>query len=214
MSLLSGMRILDLSIWRPGPYATQLLAEIGADVVKVEPPGGDPMRRYPELFASLNANKRSIVVDLKARSGRSRVLGLAAEADVVIEGFRPGVADRLGVGYGDVRAVNPTVIYCSISGMGQAGPLALAPGHDLNYLAWSGALGPEGGSPAVPAVPVADLASELVKASASTSPWATSWPRGRARPGRSPRVSTRRREVCPAMGSSRRPTRTTSRSAC
>jgi crotonobetainyl-CoA:carnitine CoA-transferase CaiB-like acyl-CoA transferase len=164
MSLLSGLRILDLSIWRPGPYATQLLAEIGADVVKVEPPGGDPMRRYPELFASLNANKRSIEVDLKEASGRSRVLGLAAEADVVIEGFRPGVADRLGVGYEDVRAVNPAVIYCSVSGMGQAGPLALAPGHDLNYLAWSGALEPEGGPPAVPAVPVADLAGGMTAA--------------------------------------------------
>src|SRR5438132_8978133 len=102
---LAGLRVLDLSIWRPGPYATQLLAEIGADVLKVEPPGGDPMRQYPELFASLNANKRSIVLDLKDSAGRARALDLSADADVVIEGFRPGVTDRLGVGYAEVRAV-------------------------------------------------------------------------------------------------------------
>ena len=96
--LLAGVRVLDLSIWRPGPYATQLLAEMGAEVIKVEPPGGDPMRVYPELFASLNADKRSIVLDLKSEDGRARALELAAEADVVIEGFRPGVAARLGVG--------------------------------------------------------------------------------------------------------------------
>src|SRR5207237_318160 len=123
--LLTGLRVLDLSIWRPGPYATQLLAEIGADVIKVEPPGGDPMRRYPELFASLNVNKRGIVLDLKRDSDRARALELAAEADVLVEGFRPGVAARLGMGYGHVGDVNPTVIYCSLSGLGQDGPLAL-----------------------------------------------------------------------------------------
>src|SRR2546430_12665148 len=104
--LLNGLRVLDLSVWRPGPYATQLLAEIGADVIKVEPPGGDPMRTFPELFASLSANKRSVVLDLKSPEGRSHAVGLAASADVVIEGWRPGVAARLGVGYDDVRAVN------------------------------------------------------------------------------------------------------------
>src|SRR5438309_4491412 len=129
--LLSGVRVLDLTIWRPGPYATQLLAELGADVLKVEPPGGDPMRAYPGLFASLNVNKRGIVLDLKDEAGRRRALELVADADVVIEGFRPGVAGRLGVGYNDVRAVNPSVVYCSISGLGQHGPLALVPGHDL-----------------------------------------------------------------------------------
>src|ERR1700724_1415394 len=104
--LLEGVRVLDLSIWRPGPYATQLLAEIGADVVKVEPPGGDPMRSYPSLFASLNVNKRSIMLDLKHDPGRRRALELAAEADVLVEGFRPGVAERLGMGYPAVKAVN------------------------------------------------------------------------------------------------------------
>src|SRR5436190_4149994 len=87
--LLSGVRVLDLSVWRPGPYATQLLAEIGADVIKVEPPAGDPMRSYPGLFASLSANKRSVVLDLKTEADRRRALELASAADVFIEGFRP-----------------------------------------------------------------------------------------------------------------------------
>jgi len=162
--LLSGLRVLDLSVWRPGPYATQLLAEIGADVVKVEPPGGDPLRGYPGLFAGINANKRSVVLDLKADGDRARALELAAEADVVVEGFRPGVAARLGVGYDHVAALRPSIVYCSLSGMGQDGPLALAPGHDLNYQAWAGVLAPEGGPPSVPAVPVADLAGGMAAA--------------------------------------------------
>jgi crotonobetainyl-CoA:carnitine CoA-transferase CaiB-like acyl-CoA transferase len=162
--LLEGMRVLDLSIWRPGPYATQLLAELGADVLKVEPPGGDPMRSYPALFDSLNANKRSIVLDLKNTADRERGRQLAGDADVLIEGFRPGVAERLGLGYDQVHGVNPAIVYCSLSGMGQGGPLRDVPGHDLNYLAWSGALAPQGGSPAVPAVPVADLAGGMAAA--------------------------------------------------
>ncbi|MCU1451570.1 MAG: CoA transferase [Acidimicrobiales bacterium] len=162
--LLSGLRVLDLTIWRPGPYATQLLAELGADVLKIEPPGGDPMRVYAGLFTSLSADKRSIVLDLKDDADRARALELAADADVVIEGYRPGVADRLGVGYDDVRAVNPSVVYCSVSGLGQDGALNQAPGHDLNYLAWSGALSPEGGPPREPAVPVADLSGGMAAA--------------------------------------------------
>ncbi len=102
--LLAGIRILDFTIWRPGPYATQLLGELGAEVCKVEPPGGDPMRAYPGLFEALSVNKRSIVLDLKTDEGRRRALELAGDADVVIEGFRPGVAARLGIGYDDVRA--------------------------------------------------------------------------------------------------------------
>jgi crotonobetainyl-CoA:carnitine CoA-transferase CaiB-like acyl-CoA transferase len=162
--LLAGVRVLDLTIWRPGPYATQLLAEIGAEVIKVEPPGGDPMRTYPGLFAALHANQRSVVLDLKAADDRERALALAAGADVVIEGFRPGVADRLGVGDAEVRARNPRVVYCSVSGYGQTGPLRLVPGHDVNYTAWSGALAPGGGAPAVPALPIADLAGGMAAA--------------------------------------------------
>ena len=156
--------MLDLSVWRPGPYATGLLAEIGADVLKVEPPGGDPMRAYPGLFASVNVGKRSIVLDLKAAGDRARALELASASDVVVEGFRPGVAARLGLGYHAVAALRPSVVYCSLSGMGQDGPLALVPGHDLNYQAWAGTLAPRGGAPTVPEVPVADLAGGMTAA--------------------------------------------------
>ena len=162
--MLEGVRVLDLTVWRPGPYATQLLAEMGAEVVKIEPPGGDPMRAYPGLYETLNALKRSVEVDLKSETGRAAVLEMAVGAAVVIEGFRPGVVDRLGVGYDAVRAVNESVVYCSLSGMGQTGPLALAPGHDLNYQAWAGSLSPEGAPPVVPAIPVADLAGGMAAA--------------------------------------------------
>ena len=162
--LLDGLRVLDFTIWRPGPYATQLLAELGAEVLKVEPPGGDPMRVYAGLFASLSADKRSVVLDLKDDGDRARALELAVDADVVVEGYRPGVADRLGIGYDAVRAMNPSVIYCSVSGLGQDGPLSQASGHDINYLAWSGALSPEGGAPREPAVPVADLSGGMAAA--------------------------------------------------
>jgi crotonobetainyl-CoA:carnitine CoA-transferase CaiB-like acyl-CoA transferase len=162
--LLAGIRVLDLGVWRPGPYATQLLADLGADVLKVEPPGGDPLRIYPELFAQHNAGKRSIVLDLKTDADRERALELAAGADVVVEGFRPGVAARLGLGADDVRAVNPSAIYCSLSGFGQDGPLHAVPGHDVNYQAWGGALAPEGGAPRVSALPIADLAGGMAAA--------------------------------------------------
>jgi len=162
--LLDGVRVLDFSIWRPGPYATQLLAEAGADVLKVEPPGGDPMRAYPDLFAALHANKRSIVLDLKDDVDRARARALATDADVVIEGFRPGVAARLGIDEPSLRTVAPSLVYCSLSGMGQTGPLADVPGHDLNYLAWAGTLAPEGGEPVWPKPPVADLAGGLAAA--------------------------------------------------
>src|SRR5437763_14158628 len=135
--LLTGVRVLDLSIWRPGPYATQLLVELGADVVKIEPPGGDPMRVFPTLFAVLNAGKRSAAVDLKSAAGKSAVLEAAAGADVVVEGFRPGVVRGLGVDDESVRRVNPSVVYCSISGYGQHGPLAEQPGHAINYQSWA-----------------------------------------------------------------------------
>jgi crotonobetainyl-CoA:carnitine CoA-transferase CaiB-like acyl-CoA transferase len=159
--LLDGIRILDLSIWRPGPYATQLLADLGAEVIKVEPPGGDPFRAYPDLFAALNAKKKSTVLDLEVPADRQRCVELAAEADVVIEGFRPGVAALLSIDYESVRAVNPSVIYCSITGMGHSGPLAEAPGHDVTFQAWAGALAPDGGMPASSALPIADLAGGL-----------------------------------------------------
>jgi crotonobetainyl-CoA:carnitine CoA-transferase CaiB-like acyl-CoA transferase len=163
--LLAGIRILDFGIWRPVPYATQLLADLGADVLKVEPPGGDPMRAFPEIFAAIAAHKRSIELDLKTAAGRARALELAAEAHVVTEGFRPGVADRLGIGPDAVRAVNPSVVYLSLSGFGQTGPLRDAPGHDVDYQAVAGTLTPEGGDPPTSGgIPWADLAGGLAAA--------------------------------------------------
>ena len=161
---LTGVRVLDLSVWRPGPYCTQLLAELGAEVIKIEPPGGDPMRAFPELFAVLSARKDARRVDLKSDAGRDEVLDIAATSHVVVEGFRPGVVDRLGVGPDAVRSRNPNIVYCSISGFGQTGPLAQAPGHDLTYMAWAGALSPDGEEPVVPRIPVADLAAGTVAA--------------------------------------------------
>ena len=164
-AFLSGLRVLDLSIWRPGPYATSLLVPLGADVLKVEPPGGDPMRHYPGLFAGVNEGKRSVELDLKDADDRARALELAAQTDVLVEGFRPGVLDRLGLAEANVRTLNPAVVYCSISGYGRHDPRALLPGHDVNYQAWSGALTPEGGpADRIPPLPTADLAAGLTAA--------------------------------------------------
>ncbi len=156
--------MLDLSIWRPGPYATSLLVALGADVLKVEPPGGDPMRHYGGLFESINAGKRSAVLDLKDGAGRDRAHALARQADVLVEGFRPGVMARLGMDGATVRQLNPALVYCSISGYGQQGDRAALPGHDVNYQAWAGALTPEGGTATLPPLPTADLAAGLTAA--------------------------------------------------
>ncbi len=158
-TMLAGTRVLDMSIWRPGPYATSLLVALGADVLKVEPPGGDPMRHYTALFEEINAGKRSIVLDLKDAGGRSRARQLALEADVLVEGYRPGVMGRHGLDDGSLRTDNAGLVYCSISGYGQVDPRASLPGHDVNYQAWAGALTPDGGAGVLPALPAADLAS-------------------------------------------------------
>ena len=164
--LLDGLRILDAGIWRPVPHATQLLVDLGATVLKIEPPGGDPMRWFPEIFVDVAAGKRSVELDLRSDEGRATALALARDADVFTEGWRPGVADRLGVGYDDVRAVNPSIIYCSLSGYGQTGPLRTVPGHDLNYQALAGAIAPRDATepPRIPILPVADLAGATVLA--------------------------------------------------
>ena len=159
--LLSGVRVLDLSIWRPGPYATQLLVEMGADVVKVEPPGGDPMRVFPTLFAVLNAGKRSAAVDLKDDpSGKTAVLERGGGGRRRGRGLPARCGARLGRRRRGVRRVNPAVVYCSISGYGQDGPLAEHPGHDINYQAWAATLEPRttDDEPVVPRPPIADLA--------------------------------------------------------
>jgi crotonobetainyl-CoA:carnitine CoA-transferase CaiB-like acyl-CoA transferase len=157
-ALLAGVRVLDLGIWRPAPFATQLLADLGAQVTKVEPPGGDPMRMFPALYRSLNRRKHIVELDLKEPNGRAAALAIAANADAAVEGFRPGVADRLGVGVDDLRAVNPGIVCCSISGFGQDGPLRTTPGHDLNYQAWTGFLAARAPDINTSGVPVGDLA--------------------------------------------------------
>jgi crotonobetainyl-CoA:carnitine CoA-transferase CaiB-like acyl-CoA transferase len=143
-----------------------LLAEAGAEVVKIERPGsGDEMRTYvPKLgsdsvnFALLNRGKRSVTLDLKSKEGRDEAVVLAARSDVVIEQFRPGVMARLGLGYDDLRAVNPRIIYCSISGYGQSGPMANVAAHDLNYLAEAGMLSLSAGVDGAPVLPPALIA--------------------------------------------------------
>ncbi|MGH9024919.1 MAG: CaiB/BaiF CoA transferase family protein [Acidimicrobiia bacterium] len=163
--LLTGVRVLDVSIWRPGPYTTRLLADLGAEVLKIEPPGGDPMRAYSDLFDALVAGKRTLELDLKSPAGPARIKALAAEHDVLVEGYRPGVAERLGVGYDAMRAANPAIVYCSISGFGQTGPLTHVPGHDINYQSLAGVLAPEAYHvPTEPATPYADLAGGLFAA--------------------------------------------------
>jgi crotonobetainyl-CoA:carnitine CoA-transferase CaiB-like acyl-CoA transferase len=167
------MRVLDLAAWRPIPHATQILADLGAEVLKVEPPGGDPMRSYPEIFASVARGKRSIELDLRSDAGRARVRALAAEADVVCEGWRPGVAARLGVAYEALAAEHPELVYCSLSGYGQDGPRRDLPGHDLNFQAIAGAVAvPPGRVPEIPRLPVADLEGGTMCALLICAAWA------------------------------------------
>jgi crotonobetainyl-CoA:carnitine CoA-transferase CaiB-like acyl-CoA transferase len=166
MQPLSGIKVLDFSTLLPGPLATLMLAEAGADVLKIERPDGEDMRRFPPqwsgtgaAFALLNRGKRGITLDLKTE--RAEVEELIRGADIVVEQFRPGVMGRLGLGYDDVRAINPRIIYCSISGYGQSGPRAHEAGHDINYIAATGllALNPgDAASPVVPPMLAADIA--------------------------------------------------------
>lgn len=140
-SPLAGIRVVDFSLFVPGPFCSSILADLGAEVVKVEPPGGDPGRRYiPVQFRTENRNKRSLALNLKAPEAKDIVQRLACEADIAIEGFRPGVAERLGIGHAALRQRNARLIYCSISGYGQTGPWRERPGHDVNYVAAAGAL--------------------------------------------------------------------------
>ncbi|PCE33075.1 CaiB/BaiF CoA transferase family protein [Burkholderia ubonensis] len=139
-SCLNGVTIIDASQLLPGPHACALLRQLGADVVKVEPPGtGDALRHFgADAFAQFNRGKRSVALDLKTAPGRERFLALVRDADAVVEGFRPGVMARLGLGYDALARVNPRIVLCSISGYGQDGPYAARPGHDLNFLAEAG----------------------------------------------------------------------------
>ncbi|WP_236793746.1 CaiB/BaiF CoA-transferase family protein [Amycolatopsis sp. GM8] len=150
-TLLDGLRVLDLSLWQPGHYATQLLADLGAEVVKVEPPGGDRMRPVGDRFVNFNGHKKSVVLNLKDDRDRTALLDMVRDCEVVVENYRPGVAARLGVGFDQLRAVNPAIVLCSISGFGQTGPLAGTTGHDANYQAYAGAMTVADGHPPAPA---------------------------------------------------------------
>ncbi|MDT0398636.1 MULTISPECIES: CaiB/BaiF CoA-transferase family protein [Streptomyces] len=149
---LGGVRVVELAGIGPGPFAAMLLADLGADVVRVDRPGGPGLGIDPALDIT-NRNKRSVIVDLKAPDGPARVLDLAERADVLIEGYRPGVAERLGVGPGDCHARNPRLVYGRMTGWGQQGPLADRAGHDIAYIALTGTLGMIGDPSTPPAVP-------------------------------------------------------------
>ena len=169
MMPLEGIRVLDLTRQAPGPYCTMLLGDLGADVVIVEEPPGAGRRMdmgmsgRTQAFWALNRNKRSVALNLKEPAAVEAFLKMSQAADVVIEGFRPGVVKRLGVGYEAVSARNPRAIYCSLSGYGQTGPYAGLVGHDINYISIGGALGligtgEPGSAPAIPMNVIADFA--------------------------------------------------------
>jgi len=169
MKPLDNITVLDLTRLLPGAVATMMLGDFGAEIIKIEEPGiGDPARssragiKQPgAYFLATNRNKRSVTINLKHERGREIFLKLVEKADVVVEGFRPGVMDRLGIGYESLKSLNPRLIYCAITGYGQDGPYRLKAGHDANYLSVAGLLGvngPKGGPPTLSGVQLADLA--------------------------------------------------------
>ena len=176
MGKLSGITVVDLTQFLPGPMMTGMMADQGARIIKIEPPAGDPARDQAPFeaghsvwFANLNRGKESVVLDLKDEGGKARLRALIETADVFVEGFRPGVMARLGFDYASVKAVNPAIIYCSITAFGQEGELADHPAHDLAVQALAGFLsvndGPDG-TPVVPGAASADIATGLTALSA------------------------------------------------
>lgn len=169
MRPLDGIKVLDLTRLLPGAVATMMLGDFGAEIIKIEEPGlGDPMRQsraginHPSgYFLVTNRNKRSLALNLKHPAGREIFLKLVEQADVVIEGFRPGVMERLRLDYETLRQLNPRLIYCALTGYGQDGPYRHQAGHDINYISTAGLLGVNGakeGPPTIPGVQIADLA--------------------------------------------------------
>jgi crotonobetainyl-CoA:carnitine CoA-transferase CaiB-like acyl-CoA transferase len=169
---LDGLRVLDLSLFLPGPHLTMMMADHGADVIKIEPPQGEPVREvglkqngHSVWFRNTHRHKRCVVLNMKVPAAKEAFLRLARDVDVIVEAFRPGVVDRLGIGYSAVRVINPRVVYCSISAFGQTGPLAHRPAHDLAVQAEAGLvsvnLGADG-RPAMPGVPASDMAASLM----------------------------------------------------
>lgn len=187
--LLHGVRVLDISRLLPGGYCTKLLQEQGADVTKVESPAGDPLRALPggkAFFDALHRGKQLESHDLRSLDGRAAFLERVREADVLVEGFRPGVMERFELGYTFLSTINPRLVYCAITGYGSAGRMASRAGHDLNYLARSGALSlmPRAHDrPMIPGLQIADLAGGLQAAFLIAAALAD-----RARTGRGARV--------------------------
>ena len=165
---LNGVTILSLAEQLPGPYATLLMADMGADVIMVERPGtGDPARVFPEFFSSVARNKRSVCLDLKAKEDLECFLQLVVTADVVLEGYAPGTAARLKIGYDDLRQINPRLIYASLSGFGQTGAYRDRPAHDISYQSVAGLMYGQATTPGpVPALPLGDLAGAMFAACA------------------------------------------------
>ena len=173
---LSGVKVVDCTQIMAGPFCTLLLADMGADVIKVEKPnGGDDSRRlgppfirdWSAAFLAVNRNKRSIALDLRTEEGKEVFLRLAEGADVVAENFRPGAMDRLGLGYGDLKRLNPALVYCSVSGFGQTGPYSRRGGFDLVAQGMSGIMsvtGTPGGPPVKVGVPITDLTAGMYAA--------------------------------------------------
>lgn len=168
MKPLKGIKVIDFSTLLPGPLATLILAEAGAEVIKVERIGGEDMRRSPPfidgesiLFSILNRGKRSVEVDIKSKDGYASILNLIKTADVVVDQFRPGVMKRLGLDFDSLIKIKPNIVHCSITGYGQTGPKKLVAAHDINYMAESGLLSlakEKDGSPAMPNTQIADIA--------------------------------------------------------
>jgi crotonobetainyl-CoA:carnitine CoA-transferase CaiB-like acyl-CoA transferase len=169
---LEGVRVLDVSMFLPGPFLTMMMADHGADVIRIEPPEGEPCRTIGPAtggasvwFRNTHRGKRSLALDLKSPAGRAIFLDLAREADVLVEGFRPGVAERLGFDYASIAAGNPRIVHASVSAFGQHGPLAQIPTHDLGVEALSGVLSLNlgaDGRPAMPHMPVADINAAMM----------------------------------------------------
>jgi alpha-methylacyl-CoA racemase len=165
--LLHGVRVLDLSRLLPGGYCTQLLQAQGAQVTKIEPPAGDPIRALPggkAYFDALHSGKQLLTLDLRTEEGRDALRRRVVDTDVLVEGLRPGVMERMELGYVALATINPALVYCAITGYGSGGPLARRAGHDLNYLARSGALSLmplRDGVPTIPGLQVADMAGGL-----------------------------------------------------
>src|SRR5580658_2325451 len=174
---LVGFRVLDLTAVISGPFCTQLLGDLGADVIKIEPPEGDSMRRnvgpqrggLTAAFLNFNRNKRSIVIDIKKEHGRDLVRRLAVKADALVENNRPGVADRLGIGYADIRRANPKVVYCSICGFGPKGRLASHPAYDPVIQGYSGMAFVQGGKSGQPTAVKMALADKISGMTAALS---------------------------------------------